>query len=83
MNEVIFIIRTVLSGPKVSRIEGSKCTHVCTVEPVYNVHSRDQVTVVSVDRWSLYGGASVKVKWTINQPAVVSIDRWSLYASGL
>ena len=28
-----------------------------TVKPVYNDHSRDQVIVVSVDRWSLYRGA--------------------------
>ena len=46
------------------------------VEPVYNNHSRDQVIVVSVDRWSLYRGALVELKWTMSQPTVVSIDRW-------
>ena len=42
-----------------------------------------QPTVVSIDRWSLYGGALVLLRWTMSQPTVVSIDRWSLYASGL
>ena len=37
-----------------------------TVKPVYNNHSRDQVIVVSVDRWSLYRGALVQLKWTMN-----------------
>ena len=55
-----------------------RCQHVCTTKPVYSNHSRDQVIVVSVDRWSLYGGILVQLKWTMNQPAVVSIDRWSL-----
>ena len=58
-------------------------TYVCTVKPVYNDHSRDQVIVVSVDRWSLYGGVVVLLKWTMSQPTVVSIDRWSFHASGL
>ena len=55
----------------------------CTAKPVYNDHSRDQVIVVSVYRWSLYRGALVQLKWTMSQPTMVSIDRWSLYASGL
>ena len=55
----------------------------CPVKPVYNDHSRDQVIVVSVDRWSLYRGTIVHLKWAMTQPTVVSIDRWSLYASGL
>ena len=54
-----------------------------TVKPVYNDHLRDQVIVVSVDRWSLYGVALVQLKWTMSQPTVVSIDRWSFYVSGL
>ena len=54
-----------------------------TVKPVYNDYSRDQVLVVSVDRWSLYRGASVQLKWTIDQPTVASIDRWFLNASGI
>ena len=54
-----------------------------TVKPVYNNHSMDQVIVVSVDRWSLYRGALVQLKWTMSQTTVVSIDRRSLYASGL
>ena len=56
---------------------------VYTVRPVYNNHSMDQVIVVSVEVLSLYRGALVQLKWTMNQPTVVSIDRWSLYASGL
>ena len=55
------------------------CVH--TVKPVYNDHSRDQVFVVSVDRWSLYEGALVQPKWTMSQTTVVSVDRWSLYVS--
>ena len=27
--------------------------------------------MVSVDRWSLYGGVLVQLKWTMNQPTVV------------
>ena len=42
-----------------------------TVKSVYNDHSRDQVIVVSVDRWSLYEGALVQLKWTMSQPTVV------------
>ena len=34
--------------------------------------------MVSVDRWSLYKGALVQLKWTMSQPTVVSADRWSL-----
>ena len=54
-----------------------------TVEPVHKDHSRNQVTVVSVDRWSLYKDALVPLKWPMNQPTVVTVDRWSSYASGL
>ena len=39
--------------------------------------------VVSIDGWSLYGGALVQLKWTMNQPTVVSIDGWSLYGGDL
>ena len=52
------------------------------VKPAYNDHSRDWGIVVSVDRWSLYGGALVSLKWPMEQPTVVIIDRWSLCASG-
>ena len=55
---------------------------VYTVRSVYNHHSMDQVVVVSIEVLSLYRGALVQLKWTMNQPTVVSIDRWSLYASG-
>ena len=51
--------------------------NIHTVKPVYNDHPWNQMIVVSVDRWSLYGGALVQLKWTMNQPTVVSIDRWS------
>ena len=50
---------------------------VRTAKPVYNNHSRDQVIVVSVDRWSLYN-VLVSKRWTIKQPTVVTIDRWTL-----
>ena len=50
-----------------------------TVKPVYNDHSRDQVMVVFVDRWSLYRGEVVLLKWPMEQPTVVSVDRWSFY----
>ena len=49
-------------------------------KPVYKDHSRDQVIVVSVDRWSLCGGATVLSKWFTDQQIVVSIDRWSFSA---
>ena len=32
--------------------------------------------MVAVDRWSLYRGASVSLKWPMDQNTVVSIDRW-------
>ena len=54
-----------------------------TVKPVYNDHSWDQMIVVSVDRWSMCGGALVQLKWAMNQPTMVSMDMWSSYASGL
>ena len=44
-------------------------------EPVYNKHPLDQVMVVSVDRWSLYRGTLVSLRWSMEQPTVVSIDR--------
>ena len=50
-----------------------------TVKPVDSDHSRDQVMVVSVDRWSSYRGALVSLRWPMEQPTVVTIDRWSLY----
>ena len=53
------------------------CMHileVCTVKPVCNDHSREQIIVVSADRWSLLGGALVQLKWIMSQPTVVSID---------
>ena len=45
-----------------SGMEEDMDVYTCTVKPVYNNHSRDQVIVVSVDRWSLYGGAVVQLK---------------------
>ena len=39
--------------------------------------------MVSVDRWSLYGGALIQLKWTMSQSTEVPIDRGSFYASGL
>ena len=47
------------------------CKHVC-------LYDWDQMTVVSVDRWSLYRGARVSLRWPMEQPTVVTIDRWSL-----
>ena len=57
--------------------------HTYTVKPVYNDHSRDQVIMVFVDRWSLCRGAIVLFWWFLDQSTVVSIDRWSFYKSGL
>ena len=37
----------------------------------------DQPTVVSVDRWSLYRGVLVSLRWSMDQPTVVPVDRWS------
>ena len=38
----------------------------------------EQATVVSIDRWSLYRGTLVSLRWPKEQTTVVSIDRWSL-----
>ena len=35
--------------------------------------------VVSVDRWSLYRGVLVSLRWPMNQPTVVTVDRGDLY----
>ena len=43
----------------------------------------EQSTVVSIDRWSLYRGAVVSLRWPMGQPTVVSVDRWSLYRSAV
>ena len=37
--------------------------HIHTVQPVYSNHSRDQVTVPLIDRWSLYRGVLVSPRW--------------------
>ena len=59
-------------------------THVqLKVKPVYKDHFRDQVNVVSADRWSLNGGALVTLMWTMSQFTMASIGRWPFYASGL
>ena len=42
-----------------------------------------QPTVVSIDRWSLYRGALISLRWPMEQPTVVSVDRWSFYTNGL
>ena len=55
---------------------------VQTVKPVYKDHIRDQVITVSVDRWSLCGGAIVLPERFTDQRVVVSINRWSSYTSG-
>ena len=46
-------------------------------------HSRDQVFVVSVDRWRSCRGAIALMKWFTNQLTVVTTDRWSSYSGGL
>ena len=43
----------------------------------------EQPTVVSVDRWSLYRGELVSLRWPIEQRTVVTVDRWSCYSSSL
>ena len=35
--------------------------------------------MVFLDRWSLYRGVLVSLRWSMDQPAVVFVDRWSLY----
>ena len=55
-------------------------TYVRTLETAKPVSK--EVMAISVDRWSLYEGALLQLKWTIGQPTAVFIDRWSLYASG-
>ena len=59
-----------------NRSSMSKNLYNHTVKPVYNDHSRDQVMVVFVDRWSLYRRALVSLRWPMEQPTVVTIDRW-------
>ena len=43
----------------VKRSLEQKLTFHCTVKPVHKDHSRDQVIMVFVDRWSLCRGAIV------------------------
>ena len=38
--------------------------------------------VVFVDRWSLYRGALVSLKWPMKQPTNVTIARWPFNTSG-
>ena len=61
---------------------GQLGTYLHTVKPVYNNHSRDQVMVVFVDRWSLYRSALESLRWSMEQPTVATIDRWSFYTRG-
>ena len=35
--------------------------------------------MLSVDRWSLYGGALVQLKWATNQPILWSLQTGDLY----
>ena len=37
-----------------------------------------QTPVVTVDRWSLYRGVLVSLRWPMEQPPMVTVDRWSL-----
>ena len=60
------------------RETSAKMSSLHITNPVCNDHSRDQAIVVPVDRRSLYGGVSVQLKYTMNQPTVVSTDRWSV-----
>ena len=39
--------------------------------------------VLFVDRWSLYRGALVTLRWPMEQPTVVSVDWWPFYTGGL
>ena len=38
----------------------------------------EQAKVVSIDKWSLYKGTLVSLRWPMEQATVVSIDRRSL-----
>ena len=49
------------------------------VKPVYNSHSSDQVFVVFADRWYLYRGAGVSLRWHMDQPTVAFVDRQLFY----
>ena len=49
---------------------------------IATMHSRDQ-TIAFTDRWSLYRGALISLRWPMEQPTVVSVDRWSLYRGAL
>ena len=55
--------------------------HTYVVRPVCIDHSRDQVMVVFIDRWYLYEGAVVSLRWLPEQSTVVTIERWSFYMS--
>ena len=44
-----------------------------------NTTQWDCVVMASVDRWSLYRGVLVSLRWSMDQSTVVSVDRWSLY----
>ena len=59
--------------------------YIYTVKPVYNDHSRDQVIVVFVDRWSLFRGEVVHatevahgVAYSGHYRQVVFLYKWSL-----
>ena len=47
-------------------------------KPVYKDHLKNEVVEVFVDRWSLYRGALISLRWSMDQPAVVTMDRWSV-----
>ena len=77
-------LKTTLGSKLLQSITTHPCMYIRThssqySKPVYNDHSRNQVMVVSVDRWSLYRGAFVLLRWTMEQTTVVTVDRWSLY----
>ena len=44
----------------------------------YKDHLKNEVVEVFVDRWSLYRGALISLRWSMDQPAVVTMDRWSV-----
>jgi hypothetical protein len=56
----------------------SRLKHVHSVELVYIDHSRDQVVVVVMDKWSLCKDVTVFMEWFKDQPVVVTTDKWSL-----
>ena len=69
--QVVYIVNS-------SSLVHHESSAVSTMKPVYKDHSRDQVIMVFIDRWSLCRGVTVLIYWFLDLSRVVFIDRWSL-----